>query len=125
MISDRIRGLRESTGMSAKKFAETIGIKYTTYYGYETGAREPGSDFIVKFADYFGITTDYILGIDTKKSPEPVVIDSEEVQECEKWLTDLLVSKGYIKPGEDISDRDADFLIHWIGLLDAWIAGNG
>lgn len=44
MICDRIRALREKTGMSARKFAEEMGMKYTTYYGYETGSREPGSD---------------------------------------------------------------------------------
>ena len=43
MIWSRIKELRESTGMSARKFADQLGIKYTTYYGYETGSREPGS----------------------------------------------------------------------------------
>lgn len=62
MISGRIRELRESTGMSARKFAEIIGIKYTTYYDYESGAREPGTDFITKIANYFHVSTDYILG---------------------------------------------------------------
>lgn len=69
MISGRIRELRESTGMSARKFAEIIGIKYTTYYGYESGAREPGSDFITKIANYFHVSTDYILGIKEKEKP--------------------------------------------------------
>lgn len=69
MISDRIRELRESTGMSARKFAESIGMKYTTYYGYENGSREPGSDFIVMIANYFGVSTDYILGIEQKEKP--------------------------------------------------------
>lgn len=69
MICDTIRALRERTGMSARKFAEEIGIKYTTYYGYETGSREPGSDLIIALAKYHNVTTDYILGIE--KSPAP------------------------------------------------------
>lgn len=69
MICDTIRALREQTGMSARKFAEEIGIKYTTYYGYETGSREPGSDLIIALAKYHNVTTDYILGIE--KSPAP------------------------------------------------------
>lgn len=69
MICDRIRELREKTGMSARKFAEEMGMKYTTYYGYETGSREPGSDSIVALAKYYNVTTDYILGIE--KSPAP------------------------------------------------------
>lgn len=74
MICDRIRALREKTGMSARKFAEEMGMKYTTYYGYETGSREPGSDSIVALAQYYNVTTDYILGIE--KSPSPAEADT-------------------------------------------------
>lgn len=126
MIFDRIKELREQTGMSARKFAEIIGIKYTTYYGYESGTREPGSQTVTKICNYFGCTADYLLGLsddpkgyfdEKETSPAPAKAETEEV---EKWLTDLLVERGYIRLGEDISDRDAEFLIHWIGLLDAW-----
>lgn len=126
MNYDRIKKLRESTGMSARKFAEAIDMKYTTYYGYENGVSEPNSAVIVKLCSYFGCTADYLLGLvdepsslyeSKKKSPAPA---SAETREIAKWLTDLLVERGYIRPGEDISDRDADFLIHWIGILDAW-----
>ncbi len=65
MLHDRIKELRKTTGLSANKFAASIGMKYTTYYGYETGAREPGADFIKDMAEMFGVTTDYILGRDT------------------------------------------------------------
>ena len=74
MICDRIRALREKTGMSARKFAEEMGMKYTTYYGYETGSREPGSESIVALAQYYNVTTDYILGIE--KSPSPAEADT-------------------------------------------------
>lgn len=128
MNYDRIKEQREKTGLSARKFAEALDIKYTTYYGYETGVREPNSDAIVKMCSYFGCTADYLLGrVDDphklygeeqkEKSPTPAEAEAGEI---EKWLTDLLVQRGYIRDGEDISDRDAAFLIHWIGLLDAW-----
>ena len=45
MIKDKLREVRERTGMNKKEFAEYIGIKYTTYNNYETGAREPDSEF--------------------------------------------------------------------------------
>lgn len=63
MNFDRIKTLREQTGMSARKFAETLDIKYTTYYGYENGTREPGSEIITKLCGYFGCTADYLLGL--------------------------------------------------------------
>ena len=100
-------------------------IPYTTYYGYESGAREPGHTFLMQFADHFGVTIDYLLGrtddpqgvFGQKKTPEPAATDSRAEEE---WLTNLLIERGYIKRGEDISDRDAEFLIHIGGILDAW-----
>ena len=47
MIGDKLKEIRERTGMNKKEFAEYIGVKYTTYNGYETGAREPASDFLI------------------------------------------------------------------------------
>ena len=84
MICDRIRALREKTGMSARKFAEEMGMKYTTYYGYETGSREPGSDSIVALAKYYNVTTDYILGIE--KSPAPAEADTGDEDAGSKVL---------------------------------------
>lgn len=121
----RIKELRETTNMSAKSFAAELDIPYTTYYGYESGAREPGHSFLMQFADRFDVTIDYLLGRTNdphetyakKKTPEPAATDSRAE---EGWLTNLLIERGYIKPGEDISDRDAEFLIHIAGLIDAW-----
>ena len=52
-----------------------------------------------------------------EKSPETTEVDSRGEM---KMLEELLVKFGYIQPGQDISDRDAAFLSHWIGLLNAW-----
>ena len=50
MISERLKMLRESLSMNKKEFANYLGVKYTTYNGYETGAREPASDFLIKIS---------------------------------------------------------------------------
>lgn len=120
MISKRIRELRESTGMSARKFSEEIGIKYTTYYGYETGAREPGSDFIVKFADYFNVSTDYILGIETKKSPEPKSPEDNKITMDE--LVAMLSNAGFLDENGDLSDTDLRFLMAVGEMVKTWFA---
>ncbi len=69
MMCNKIKELRETTGMSARKFAAEMGLKYTTYYGYEKGTREPGADFIAAFASYFGVSVDYLLGIEESRLP--------------------------------------------------------
>lgn len=67
MIGDKLKEIREKTGMNKKEFADYIGIKYTTYNGYETGAREPASDFLILISTKFDVSIDYILGLQTEK----------------------------------------------------------
>ena len=47
---------------TAKSFAETVGIPYTSYLNYETKNCEPKYDLLCKLADFFHTTTDNLLG---------------------------------------------------------------
>lgn len=129
MNYDRIKEQREKTGLSARKFAEALDIKYTTYYGYETGVREPNSEAIVKMCSYFGCTADYLLGRvddphkmygeeEKENSPTP---DGTGAGEFTLEQTDrLLVALGLIEEGGQLSDDDLTFVSHIVGLLRAW-----
>lgn len=57
-----LKALRQSLNMSQKEFAASLGIGYTTYNGYETGARDPKSDFWIAVAKKYGVTIDYLMG---------------------------------------------------------------
>ena len=59
---NNLRDLREHLGMSQKEFAEAVGLSYTTYNGYETGARQPRSGFWMDVARKYGVTVDYLIG---------------------------------------------------------------
>lgn len=59
---DRLRELRYEAGKTMRQTAEEIGIPYTTYVSYEKGAREPNSEMLVKIAEYYCTTVDYLLG---------------------------------------------------------------
>lgn len=67
MIKEKLKEIREQTGMNKKEFASFIGIKYTTYNNYETGEREPGSDFLILISQKFDVSIDYILGLQGEK----------------------------------------------------------
>ena len=59
MISERLKTLRENTQMNKKEFAAFLGMKYTTYNNYETGSREPSSDFLIMLSKKFDISIDF------------------------------------------------------------------
>jgi len=48
--------------MKQKEIANILGIDQRVYSAYETGKREIPVRFIVKLADFYGISSDYILG---------------------------------------------------------------
>lgn len=63
-IKDSLRNIRNARGISIKKLTDDTGIAYSTYTKYERGERELGVPVLIKLADYYGVTTDEILGRD-------------------------------------------------------------
>lgn len=64
----KIRELRIKCGMSQKEFAAILNVAPNTYNQWETGKRQPDYNTLKKIADYFGVTTDYLLDRSTETS---------------------------------------------------------
>lgn len=118
-VSEKLVEIREAHGYTRKRLAEELGRPYATITKYETGEREPGHEYLIEVAKKFGVTTDYILGLEQKNPPE---VEDKTPEGIAKWMLDLLVKNGYLVKGQDIDDRTASFLIHWFGALDAWFS---
>ncbi len=61
MLGMRIAILRASQGMSQAKLAHKIGVSTSAVGMYEQGRREPSLALVVRLAQTFGVTTDYLL----------------------------------------------------------------
>lgn len=59
---NRMKELREESGVSMKEAARRLGLPYTTYVNYEKGLREPNSEMLVVIADFYKCSIDYLLG---------------------------------------------------------------
>ena len=57
----RIRDLREDHDKTQKEIAELLGTSQTMYARYERGASELPIRHLIRLADYYGVSTDYIL----------------------------------------------------------------
>ena len=71
MKFENIRSLRIDNGLTQKQVAQILGISQNTYSQYEVGILNYPVDAIVKLADYYGVSTDYLLGRTTVKDPYP------------------------------------------------------
>lgn len=63
----RMRDLREDHDKTQSEIAEMLGTSQTMYARYERGASELPIRHLIKLADYYGITTDYLLCREKKK----------------------------------------------------------
>ena len=54
--------LRHEKGLSQRQAAAELGLSQALLSHYETDAREPKLEFVVKVSEYYAVTTDYILG---------------------------------------------------------------
>lgn len=86
MIGVKLKEIRETTGMNKKEFAQYLGLKYTTYNGYETEAREPSSDFLILVSEKFDVSIDYLLGLkDEKQILHSYQLCADEVAHIKKY----------------------------------------
>ena len=68
--------LRKERKLSQKQAAEELGISQSLLSHYEKGIRECGLDFIIKAADYYHVSCDYLLGRTAERSFEDADIPS-------------------------------------------------
>ncbi len=61
-FGNTISYLRKEKGISQKQVSEDLGISQALLSHYEKGIRECGLDFVVKIADYYDVSCDYLLG---------------------------------------------------------------
>ena len=58
----RLKELRTEHRFSQKEVADALSCSVTVYSRYETGAREPSIDTLVRLADFYGVTLDELVG---------------------------------------------------------------
>ena len=62
MYYQRLKDLREDNDLKQKEVGAYLGIDQRVYSNYETGKREIPVKFVIKLADFYKTSTDYILG---------------------------------------------------------------
>ena len=67
--------LRKEQGLSQKKAAEQLEISQALLSHYEKGIRECGLEFLVKIADFYGVSCDYLLGRSPNRTGETITVD--------------------------------------------------
>lgn len=82
---NRIKALREDRELRQADVARETGIDQRTLSNYETGKTNPDSFAIIKLSQFFGVTCDYLLGVNDINIPDKASI-KKEINEIKKRL---------------------------------------
>ena len=69
-FAEIITALREETGKKRQETADALGISRASLEYYEKGKRKPDIEILANFADYYGVSADYLLGRTTAKTTD-------------------------------------------------------
>lgn len=106
--SNNLKSIRKERGLTVKEVVDGTGIPMRTYQNYEYMEREIGAGALQKLADFYGVSTDYLLGRPDAKPPEEP-LDEFARKEHLKSLEKVFMKK-YLALTEEQRDKVLDFL---------------
>ena len=64
LLADKIKSMREQLGMTQADLARRLDLTRSSINGWEMGLSVPSTQYIVELAKLFGVSTDYLLGLE-------------------------------------------------------------
>lgn len=99
-----LSNLLEEEGITQRELAEKIGVTEVTISRYLSGERNPRIEIVSKIANFFNVTTDYLLGLSDEK-------ENSSTETEDKRL--IAFRQGY----DELEDADKDILLATLDAL--------
>lgn len=100
MKGNRIKNLREEMNMKQEELAKVLSISPSAVGMYERDEREPNDEITLKLAEYFNVSTDYLLGKTDIRNPEKIDTDKINIG---------LSKKDYNPPTKEQQEKIEEF----------------
>jgi transcriptional regulator with XRE-family HTH domain len=111
ILGKRLRYLRDKRGLSQKFVAEKFGIANNTLSGYEAGDRKPSPELIAKFAEFYEVTTDYLLGVTNSMYRNKT---QDGFIESDLTISEAKERYNLTYEGKPITDEELQGILAWI-----------
>lgn len=89
MLNIRIKELRNAHGLTQVEFAKRLSVSKQAVSNWENNNIQPSIDMLVKIADYFAVTTDYLLGRSQDCSLDISGLSAEETAHIRMIIEDI------------------------------------
>lgn len=120
MLKERLKELRSEKQITQRELANLLRLSPSTIAMYETGQRMPDPEILQRIADFFGVSTDYLLG--RTDIPNPY-IPEEYTQKHKVAKRDLMQYEDFIKQAgiffmnDEVAEEDKEKLFRDISEL--------
>lgn len=89
MLNDRIKELRQARHMTQVELAKALGLTKQCVSNWENDNVAPSVEMLVKIADYFCVSTDYLLGRDENLNLNVSELTTDEIVHIQQLINDL------------------------------------
>ena len=116
MDGDRLKRLRKERKLTQTELGNIINVTKVSISGYENGDRTPDTDNLRRLADFFGVTTDYLLG----RSDDPNLTEKEDnnkIMVNENELMNLIKDSQLKYKGRTLSKEEKEQVEQMLSIL--------
>ncbi len=78
-FGENLRTLRAARGLTQKELGERVGLSKAVVSKYENALGYPTLDTLITLAEFFGVTTDYLLGVKNQKTADVSGLTEEQL----------------------------------------------
>lgn len=79
MVANKIKMLREQSGMTQTQLSKRLGITRSSVNAWEMGISVPSTQYIVGLAHIFKVSTDFLLGVNTTSTVNVAGLSDEDI----------------------------------------------
>ena len=84
-----LKQLRKNRNLTQKELGLKIGLSKVVISKYETGMGYPTFDVLIQIARYFGVTTDYLLGVSGSKTIDVSALTNEQTHIIQQLVSEF------------------------------------
>ena len=115
-----IEGLCKEHSINITQFCKNTGIPRSVFSELKAGrTKKLSSKYLPIVAEYFSVTTDFLLGNADKKEKAHALAEEPTAEAFEQKLYRALVSGGIVPPGGDLTDKQVEILDAIATIIDA------
>lgn len=109
-MPNRLKALRLEKGLTTRELAEKYGVSHASISRAETGERNLNEQDIEFFTTFFGVTSDYLLGLSNERTNKQKIVEISN-----SGVTEIQME--FIKKIEELDAKDIEQIFDYIDFL--------